>query len=164
MIRAILLRKYKLPGMTYTLPVLVLSLGLLQCAALDDSGRLGGDADRVYGEQVGSNRSHNGARQPWSVKILSPFSYEPVERAELKVSVDVSALPLPCSIDVLLNGHKVVSYNLEPGPTARKGSWSWHPEERILQDLDGFNGLEVVVRQAVCARDAGRCRAAESRL
>ena len=135
-----------------TLLVLVLSLGLLQCAALDDSGQPGSR------DGVASQNSHEGVGQPWYVKILSPFPYEPVERADFKVSVDVSALPFPCSVEVLLNGHTVVSYALEHAPLARNASWNWNPTWNIIQDLDGFNGLEVVARQAVCARDTGRPR------
>ena len=141
--------------------LLLLGLGRWQCAAWDELAQVGdqapGRASSV--DKLGPAFSAAGATtsQRWHVKILSPFSYEPLEREEVKVSVDVSALPFPCSIEVRLNGHRVASEALEHKPHAHNASWHWHPEEHILRELDGFNGLEIVARQAVCAKDAGKC-------
>jgi hypothetical protein len=138
--------------------LLLLGLGRWQCAAWDDpqvGEQAPGRASTVDTRRAAFSAAGASASQHWHVTILSPFSYEPLEREEVKVSVDVSALPFPCSIEVRLNGHRVASDTLEHKPHAHNATWIWHPEEHILRELEGFNGLEVVARQAVCAKDAG---------
>ena len=93
------------------------------------------------------------ARPDWAVRILSPFPFEPLEPEEVEVSVDLSALPVPCAVAIVLNGHRVAVYIREVAD-AQNAEWTWRPDEHLLRTLDGFNGLEVEARMAVCADGA----------
>ena len=82
----------------------------------------------------------------WAIEILSPFSFEPLEPEEVEVSIDLSALPVPCSVAIVLNGHRVAGYIREVAD-AQNSEWTWRPDEQLLRTLDGFNGLEVEARR-----------------
>ena len=82
----------------------------------------------------------------WAIQILSPFSFEPLEPEEVEVTIDLSALPVPCSVAIVLNGHRAAGYIREVAD-AQNSEWTWRPDEQLLRTLDGFNGLEVEARR-----------------
>lgn len=84
----------------------------------------------------------------WAIEILSPFSFEPLEPEEVEVSIDLSALPVPCSVAIVLNGHRVAGYIREVAG-AENSEWTWRPDEQLLRTLEGFNGLEVEARRHI---------------
>ena len=48
-------------------------------------------------------------RTAWSVRIVSPFPFEPLGAEEMLVSIDVSALPFPNTLILTINGREVAS-------------------------------------------------------
>lgn len=130
------------------------------CAAFEDV-RPQESTTALLGNHADDTRSGAGG---FSIEILSPFNFEPLEAEEMQVSIDVSALPTPCCVDIIVNGHRIAQHFLEVVDPS-DAVWSWRPEESVVRGLDGFNGLEVVARQAVCtitADDQQECRVNDS--
>ena len=123
--------------------LMLLSLPLQRCVAWDDGDRA---SLRAAGEDAPS--------QGWAVRILSPFSYEPLEPHEFEVRTDISALPAKVNLVFLVNGVQRMSHELDSGAESAR-EWTWRPGEAALSDLDGFNGLEVRAVQTGCSKTTG---------
>jgi hypothetical protein len=89
-------------------------------------------------------------RESPALRILSPFYYEPLEPDEFEVKIDLSSLLAPCSVVLRINGVERAGHVHENA--TQNSVWTWRPEESLLRELDGFNGLQVMALQAVCKK------------
>lgn len=99
-----------------------------------------------------------------SLRILSPFFNEPIGAEEMEVSVDVSSLPVSCGLSIVINGHSKANYMLDRADHS-KTVWTWRPDPKTLQGLDGFMSLHVVARLGKCDPNAHaehKCRTEDS--
>jgi hypothetical protein len=144
--------------------LLLLSTRLEQspfCAAVDNrafqqpegTARAGNDSLPARGTARAGNESEGSGAGGFAVQILSPFNHEPLEAEEMHLSIDVSALPIPCSVDILVNNNRIARHFLEV-IDPRDAVWTWRLGESVVHGLDGFNSLGVEARQAVCTLTA----------